>query len=138
MSLRAWAGLATSATSATASTCDGPRVANVATVATPARTREVYRRWRVTTTAGAPLEVLFTPDTTAQQVAAIYPGASLQSLPDAPKRQAMPAEAVELRELVAVVLADASDAERAEALRVALADVEAALTSLRALTHDTR
>ena len=92
MSLRAWAGLATSATSATGSTDDGPRVATVATVATDAISHEPYRRWRVTTAAGASLEVLFTPDATAQQVVELYPGAALEPLPEEAGPRVLPTD----------------------------------------------
>ena len=46
---------------------------------------------------------------------------------------ANPEQEAELRELVAIVLADADDTDRAEALAVALADPESALPSFRAL-----
>jgi hypothetical protein len=55
---------------------------------------------------------------------------------DAAHPKATPEQATELRELVAVILSDADDAERAEVLRVALADAEAALTSFRLLAAD--
>ena len=48
-----------------------------------------------------------------------------------------PSQAAELRELVALIFADADDTDRAEVLRVALADAEAALTSFRLLAADT-
>jgi hypothetical protein len=48
-------------------------------------------------------------------------------------RGATPTEAAELRDLVSRVLTNAGDADRAEALAVALADPEAALLSFRAL-----
>ena len=97
---------------------------------------EASHRWRVTTPAGASVEVWITPEATADDVRAIYPGATLEPLPDAPKRQATPAEAAELHRLIATLLADADDAERAEALRVALADPEASLSSFRALVAE--
>jgi hypothetical protein len=55
---------------------------------------------------------------------------------DAAPSAATPEQAAELRELVAVILSDADDAERADVLRVALADPEAALTSFRLLVAD--
>lgn len=91
------------------------------------------REWRITYPNGAAMDVLFHPPATRADVAAIYPGASLEPLPDAPKHQATPDEAAELRELVAVVLANDTEAERAEALRVACADPEAALDCYRSL-----
>jgi len=53
---------------------------------------------------------------------------------DAAPPAATPEQASELRELVAAILPD--DAERADVLRVACADPEAALTSFRALVAD--
>lgn len=94
------------------------------------------RVWRVTYPNGATMEVLFHPPATRADAAAIYPGATLEPLPDEGKRQATPVEAAELCNLVNIILADTDDAERAEALRVACADAEAALTSLRALVVD--
>ena len=84
------------------------------------------------------VEVIFAPDATRAEVAARYPGAQIEPLPASPWRAATPAEAVELRELIALILPDADDNERAYALRVALADPEAALTSFRALAVDLR
>lgn len=51
---------------------------------------------------------------------------------------ATPEQAAELRELVAVVAADWPEAERREALAVALADPASALTCLRALAENLR
>ena len=45
-------------------------------------------------------------------------------------------QADELRELVALILADDTEADRAEALAVAFVDPDAALTSFRALVAD--
>lgn len=47
-----------------------------------------------------------------------------------------PSQAAELRELVALIFADANDTDRAEVLRVAFADSEVALTSFRLLAAD--
>lgn len=58
------------------------------------------------------------------------------SLPEPSRRSATPTEASELRELVALVLANADETDRAEALALALADPEAALLSFRALAAD--
>jgi hypothetical protein len=69
----------------------------------------------------------------AQAIAARPVPANDAALPAATAEQA-----AELRELVAVILSDADDAERADVLRVALADVEAALTSFRLLAADAR
>jgi hypothetical protein len=82
------------------------------------------------------MEVLFTPVATRAESAAIYPGAVIEPLPEPPRRTATQAEAKELCELIAVILADADDAERADVLRVAIADVEAAVISFRLLAAD--
>ena len=84
------------------------------------------------------VEVIFAPDATRTEVAARYPGAQIEPLPASPWRAATPAEAGELRELIALILPDADDTERAYALRVALANPEAALASFRALAADLR
>lgn len=52
------------------------------------------------------------------------------------ERQASTSERAELERLIATVLVDSSDADRAEALTVAAADADAALTSFRALVAD--
>ena len=83
------------------------------------------------------MEVLFAPDATRAQVAALYPGARIEPQRDPPQRSTTPAEAVELRELVALVFADDTEQHRAEALAAALTDPEAALTSFRLLAADT-
>lgn len=51
-----------------------------------------FRRWRVTTPAGAAMEVLFTPDATVMEVAELYPGATIEPLPESPARAFSPAE----------------------------------------------
>ena len=47
-----------------------------------------------------------------------------------------PSQAAELRALVTLIFAEANDTDRAEVLRVALGDPEAALTSFRLLAVD--
>ncbi len=79
------------------------------------------------------MEVLFTPAATQAEVAELYPGASIEPVSDAATRAATPAEADELRALVAAFLAADTEANRAEALAVALADPDAALACYRAL-----
>ena len=91
------------------------------------------RQWRVGYPNGAAMLVLFTPAATRAEVADLYPGASIEPLPDAVTRAATPAEAAELHALVAPILAEATEADRAEALAVALADPDAALACLRAI-----
>jgi hypothetical protein len=79
------------------------------------------------------MEVLFTPEATHAEVAAIYPGAACDPLPEPPQRPASPEEETELRALVALVTAAWPDDERADALAVALIDPVDALTCWRAL-----
>ncbi|GIK87987.1 MAG: hypothetical protein BroJett026_34680 [Betaproteobacteria bacterium] len=55
-------------------------------------------------------------------------------MPEPSRRVATPREAAELRAMIGAVLADGSDDDRAEALAVALADVDAALICYRSLT----
>ena len=80
------------------------------------------------------MEVLFTPAAARADVAEVYPGAGIEALPDTAARAVTSAEANELRALVAAVLADDTEADRAEALAVALVDPGAALDCWRSLT----
>ena len=82
-----------------------------------------------------PVEVIFTPDATRAEVAAIYPGAIIESLSDPPRRQATEAESAELRSLIERVLADTPD-EWDEVHRIACADPEAALITFRLLAAE--
>jgi hypothetical protein len=91
------------------------------------------RSWRVCYPEVAAMEVLFTPPATRAEVSTIYSRDKLEPMSEPPRRAATPSEAAELRELVDHVLAGAGEADRAEALTVALADPEAALVSFRAL-----
>jgi hypothetical protein len=79
------------------------------------------------------MEVIFNPEASRAEVAALYPGATCHPLLDPAKLPAVLAEAAELPELVTLVGANSPDAERAEALVVALADPEVALACWRAL-----
>ena len=97
---------------------------------------DTARRWQVHFPNIEPVEVIFAPEATRAEVAAIYPGASIETLPDPPPRMATPAEANKLREVVALVLSDADNAERKDVLKLALADAESALTSFRLLAAD--
>ncbi len=112
---------------ATAGAAKGVRVLRPITSNAPAI------RWGVAYPNGAGMEVLFTPAATQADVAELYPGASIEPLPDAPMRTATPGEAGELHALIAAVLADDTDADRAEALAVALNDPDAALVCWRSL-----
>jgi hypothetical protein len=90
------------------------------------------RRWRITFPKLAPVEVLFTPEATKEEVlAACFGAVEAVSLPDPTTRAATPAEAAELHKFVNAVLADASENDRAEAFAIALADPEAALEYFR-------
>lgn len=90
------------------------------------------RHWLIRRSDGVLLEVIFGDAVSAADVRAAYPDAVTLTRQDACRRRATLAEATELRTLVAAVLAD--DAERVEALAVALADADAALACYRALT----
>jgi hypothetical protein len=122
---------------------DGPEggepLAGLATLALASPASEeiaTFRRWRVRFPNLDPAEVIFTPEATRAEVAAIYPGAMIEALSDPPRRQPTEVEVAELRELVAVILPD--EAERADVLRVACADPEAALISFRLLAAEAR
>lgn len=80
-----------------------------------------------------PIEVLFTPAATLAEVEAIYPMATVEPVPEPSRRPATAEQANELRELVALIVANGSEQDRAEALAVALADPDAALLSFRTL-----
>jgi hypothetical protein len=82
------------------------------------------------------VEVICTPDATAGEVAALYPGARIEPLPKPLRWIATALEAVELRKLVVLIFADANDVERAEVFAVACTDAEAALRSFRTLAAD--
>lgn len=94
------------------------------------------RHWQVLFPNRPAMEVLFTPDATRAEVAALYRGARVEPLAEPAWRTTTRAEADELRELVASIFAEATEAERAEVLRAALAGPDAALTSFRLLATD--
>jgi hypothetical protein len=96
------------------------------------------RRWRIMQPGRPATEVLFTPEVTAEDVREVYRGAIVKLIAEAPKRRATPAEAHELRALIAEVLRAASEAERVEALTIACADPDAAMLSFRALRDELR
>ena len=133
MSLRDWIRVATPATTATLAVQERPTVAKVATVAMVGESVEIARRrWRVRRPDGL-REVRCAPAATLAEVILLFPGTRIEPLPDAPTRSATPGEAAELRALIGAILAADTEAERAEALAVALADPDAALTCLRAI-----
>jgi hypothetical protein len=84
------------------------------------------------------MDVLFTPEAIAEEVSAVYPGAAIEHIPEIRKRKPTAAEDVELRTLIAEVLREDSEAERAEAFAIARADPDAALLGLRALRDELR
>lgn len=93
MALRDWlAATATLATSATLPDETTPTVATVATVAVATSANdEAARRWQVRYPGVGPMEVIFAPEATHAEVAALYPGARIDALPDDAKRANAPA-----------------------------------------------
>jgi hypothetical protein len=96
------------------------------------------RLWRIRYPNVATMDVLFTPEATAEEVSAVYLGAAIEAIPEVTKRKPTAAEVEELRTLIAEVLRDDSEAERAEAFAIARADPDAALLALRALRDELR
>lgn len=94
------------------------------------------RCWQVQYPSLAAMELLFCPEASRAEVEALYPGAEIERLTEPRCKAASPAEATQLSKLVALVLPDADADERAEVLAVALADPQAALISLQALSVD--
>jgi hypothetical protein len=82
------------------------------------------------------MTVLFTPSVTRADVAVVYPGASCEPTPETTARAPTAAEDNELRRLIGVVLADAGEVDRDEALAISLTVPHAALTSFRALAGE--
>lgn len=91
------------------------------------------RHWRIAYANGAAMLVVFHPAAAQSEVAELYPGASIEPLPDAPTRAATPAEAAELRALIGAIMPDDIGADRAEALAVARGDPDTAMVCYRAL-----
>ena len=97
----------------------------------------VHRRWSIQFAGLAPIDAIFHPEATRDEALAAFPGSVVATpLPAAVSHPVTPAEAAELRKLIALILPDADGADRAEALAVALADPGAALRSFRALAAD--
>jgi hypothetical protein len=101
------------------------------TVASDAPSNETSHLWRVRSARGAWVTVVVTPPTTADQVSALYPGATVERLPEESHEAATPQQEVELRALIATALADADEVERTDALAVAVQNPHAALTCFR-------
>ncbi len=95
------------------------------------------RHWWIHFPKLAPVEALFSQAVTPDEALAAFPGAvAVERIPEIPKKPVTPEQADELRELVALIFADANDAERAEVFAVACADREAALATFRLLAAD--
>lgn len=101
-------------------------------------TSEPVRQWRISYPNASAITVLFTPAATRADVAAIYPGATIEPIPNAAKLPATTKQVDELRELIDAVLAGRAEAEATEALTVACSDTQAALISLRSLRDEQR
>jgi hypothetical protein len=84
------------------------------------------------------MDVLFTPEAMAGEVSVVYPGASIEPIPEIRKRKPTVAEVEELRTMIAEVLHEYSETQRGEALAVGCADPDAALLSLRSLREELR
>jgi hypothetical protein len=98
-----------------------------------------YWHWLVHFENREPLEVYFNPDASFDKVMANYPDAlAAEPLPERTRRTPTEDEAAELRALVASVGAAYSftPGEQAEALALALNDVDAALMSYRAMAAE--
>jgi hypothetical protein len=134
---------AATATAATVATQTGKSVGPVATVATvavaspPTAGTAAARHWRVGYPGLDPMEVIFTPDATPTEVAAVYRGAEIKPLPEPHRQPATVLEAAELRLLIAGAFVGATDADLAEALQVALPDPDGALACYRAMAKST-
>jgi len=87
-----------------------------------------------TATSATPATVTASSQTSVATVATVAV-ANTENFPEIPAT-ASPGQRQELRELIAIILARDTEAERAETLAVACADPEAALTSFRALVAD--
>jgi hypothetical protein len=94
-----------------------------------------HRGWLLRFGDRDPLEVILSDPLTHGEVLALYPAAVTAIPVQAPHRTATPAERDELRALAAAILPGDREAQ-AEALDIALADVDAALTCYRALAAD--
>lgn len=93
------------------------------------------RRWQVLYNQTEPFEVICHPGATRMEIAALYPGAQLEPIPDSPSRHPTPAEAEELRALVHMIAQHEgwTVGEVQDAMRVARGDPEAALLCFRFL-----
>ena len=95
-----------------------------------------HRHWMIRFPDLDPIEAMFSPAMTLADALAAFPGAvTAEPVPETPRRAATAEQAAELRELVALILADGSEQDRTEALAVALADPDAALLSFRMLAE---
>ena len=110
-------------------------VANVATIAVASPSDETSRRWRVRLPGRGPVDVICSSDATMADVAVLYRGATVDSVPTPPKHRPTEDEAEELREL----LQDVGEyngwpgSEIAEATTVGLTEIGAALECWRSI-----
>ena len=96
-----------------------------------------YRRWSIQFDDVTLVDAIFHPEATRDEALAAFPGsAGAMPLAESTGQSASPAEADKLHELVALILPDADDAERAGALAVACADPVAALIAFKTLVAD--
>lgn len=103
----------------------------------PVAEPEVHQRWTVAIPGRDAFGVIVPQGATCGEMRAMYPTAtSILVEPPADHFPATSAEANELRQLIDRVLPGAPAAERAEALRTALIDVQDALICYRALVAD--
>lgn len=98
---------------------------------------DVHQRWLVAIPGRPPFGVIVPQGATLSEMEGRYPTArSIMAEPPPDYFPATAAEAQELRRLIDIVLAGSPAAERDEVLKVALDDVQDALTSFRALVAD--
>lgn len=103
----------------------------------PAVDPDVHQRWTVAIPGRDPFGFIVPQGMTLEQVRVQYPTATgILVEPPQDHFPATTAEAAELRQLIDKVLPGAPAAERDDAFRTALTDVQDALTSVRALAAD--
>lgn len=127
-------------TLATPATVEGDKQRSVATVATvtvtsPRKTESMrWSGWMLHFADRDPLPVYFCPAVSHADALASYPDAlAAEPIPERTRRTATKAEADELQTLIERVYCDDTEADRAEALRVAVSDPDRALTCYRAI-----
>lgn len=98
-----------------------------------ATTNSPVRDWRISIPGRPTFMVAVSPPADAEWMQWVYPAAIVEPINEA-KRQATTAEADELRRLIAIVLADSPN-EQESALKLAMADADAAVECYRTLTR---